>query len=62
MNVEEIEIHAGDIDRPYRVIGSIKAQTGAATAFSKAPTMEDVNFKLREVALKQGANAVINVQ
>jgi hypothetical protein len=57
-----LEIHAGDIDRQYRIIGPIRARTGAATAFSKAPTMEDVNFKLREVALKRGANAVINVQ
>ena len=62
MKVDEIEIHAGDLDRPYRELGPIKARSGAATVFSKAPTMEDVNFKLREVALKMGANAVINVQ
>ena len=62
MRVEDIEIHTGDPDGPFRVIGPIKARSGAATALSKAPTMEDVNFKLREVALKQGANAVANVQ
>lgn len=62
MNIEDIEIHAGEMDRPYKAIGPIKAKSTAATAFSKAPTMEDVNFKLREVALKMGANAIINVE
>ena len=62
MNVEDIEIHAGGLNRPYRTVGPITARSGAGTALSKAPTMEDVNFKLREVALKMGANAVINVE
>jgi hypothetical protein len=35
---------------------------GAATLFSKTPTIEDANFKLKEIALSKGANAVINVE
>jgi hypothetical protein len=62
MKVEDIEIHAGGVDRPAKSLGPIKARSTAATALSKAPTMEDVNFKLREVAMKMGANAIINVQ
>ena len=52
MRIEDIEVHAGEI----------KARVGAATIFSKTPTIEDVNFKLREEAMKKGANAVINVK
>ena len=62
MNIDDIEIHAGDIDKVYVVIGTIKAKAQAATAFSKTPTLEDVNFKLREVALKMGVNSIIKVE
>jgi len=62
MRIEDIEVHTGPISRPYKVIGAIKARVGAATIFSKTPTIEDVNFKLREEALKIGANAVIGVE
>lgn len=61
MRVEEIEILAGDLDRPYQVLGPIKARVTAGSGWNKARTVEDVNSKLREVALKRGANAVINV-
>jgi rRNA maturation endonuclease Nob1 len=56
-----IEIHAGDPGRPHKSLGQIQARVGAATALSKTPTLEDVNFKLQEVAAKLGANGVINV-
>jgi hypothetical protein len=56
----DIEISAGDLDRPYRVLGPIKARVTAGAAWNKARTLEDANSKLREVALKMGANAVIN--
>ncbi len=62
MRIDDIEIHAGGITRPHKVIAQIKARVGAATIFSKTPTIEDANFKLREEALKNGANAVINVK
>jgi len=60
--VEEIEIHDGKPPQSYKTLGDVRARVGAATAFSKSPTVEDVNFKLREEAIKLGANAVINVQ
>lgn len=55
------EIVVGVTSRPYRVIGSVKARVGAATVFSKTPTLEDVNWKLQEAATKMGANAVVDV-
>jgi hypothetical protein len=57
----QVEIIVGIPERPYTVIGEISAKVGASTAFSKTPTMEDVNYKLQESALKRGANAVIDV-
>jgi len=57
----QVEIIIGLPDRPYKVIANISAKVGASTAFSKTPTMEDVNYKLQEVALNKGANAVIDV-
>ncbi len=62
MAIEDIEIYENGIDRPYKEIGPIKVRVGARTALSKSKTIEDVNKKLREHALKMGANAVINVQ
>ena len=55
-----VEIVTGDLDRPYQVIGPIMARVTAATAFSRARTTEEVDSKLREEALKRGANAVIH--
>lgn len=55
------EIVVGVTSRPHRVIGPVKARVGAATVFSKPPTLGDVNWKLQEAATRMGANAVINV-
>jgi hypothetical protein len=62
MKVTEIEIHAGDVDHPYRVVGDISAQVEAATLFPRTPTLEDINFELQEKASQLGANAVIKVE
>lgn len=62
MAIEDIEIYENGIDRPYKEIGHIKVKMGARTAFSKSKTIEEVNLKLREKALKMRANAIINVQ
>jgi hypothetical protein len=63
LKVEDIEIRSdGQLDRPYRIVSPIEARVTAGAAWNKARTVEDVNSKLREVALKMGANAVINVQ
>jgi hypothetical protein len=34
VKINEIEIHSGDIDRPYTDVGPITARCSAATAFS----------------------------
>jgi hypothetical protein len=62
MKVTEIEIHAGDVDDPYRTVGEISAKVEAATLFPTTPTLEDINFKLQEEASQLGANAVMKVE
>ena len=62
MKVDEIEIHVGHPDFGYAAIRSLEAKVEASSNFSRAPTMEDANSKLRELAVKIGANAVINVE
>lgn len=59
---ENIQIYEGPLDQPYTSLGPVKAKVGAKTAFSKAPTNDAVNVKLREQAAKMGATAVINVE
>lgn len=62
IKINDIEIYAEDIDKEYEILGKIKASVGAATIFSKSPTIEDVNFKFQEEASKKGANAIIKVK
>src|SRR4051812_45117722 len=62
MKVEEIEIHVGSVDFQYTALRQLEAKCEAPTAMSKAPSMDDVNAKLRELASSIGANAVINVE
>jgi hypothetical protein len=54
LQVEDIDIFAGEPSQGYRVLGPLKARVTAATAFSKTPTTEDVNVKLRERAVRLG--------
>jgi len=61
MKVTDIAIHSGSIDTPYRSLGEVTAKVAKGSLLSKSPTIEDANFKLQEVALRLGANAVINV-
>ncbi len=60
-DADQIEIHAGDIDRPYTVIGPVKANASATTIVSKRPTADQGDENLRAAAAKVGADAVINV-
>jgi hypothetical protein len=63
MRIEDIEIFMdAAVGRQYKVVGPIEARVTAGAAWNKARTVEDVNSKLREVALKRGANAIINVE
>jgi Short C-terminal domain/Putative heavy-metal-binding len=61
LRVEDIDIFVGEPGRDYRDLGPLKVRVTAATGFSKTPTVEDVNLKLRERAMRLSANAVINV-
>ena len=47
-------------DRPYEVVGQVKAGVRKATAFSKSPSQEKIYKELWERAEKLGADAVIN--
>jgi len=62
MRIEEIEIHTGATDFGFRPVRRLEARCEAPTFLSKAPTIEDVNKKLREMAASVGANAVVNVR
>lgn len=62
MKVTEIEVHAGDVDHPYRTVGEISAKVEATTLFPKTPTLEHINFKLQEKASQLGGNVVIKVE
>ena len=61
MKITDIAIHADCVTQPYKMLGEITAKVSKGSLFSKSPTIEDVNFKLQEVASKMGANAVVNV-
>lgn len=49
-------------DRPYQVIGEVKAGVRKATVFSKSPSQEKIYKELWERAEKLGADAVIKAQ
>jgi uncharacterized protein YbjQ (UPF0145 family) len=47
-------------DRPYEVVGEVKAGVGKATVFSKAASQKKLYKALWGRARKKGADAVIN--
>lgn len=49
-------------DRPYEVVGEVKAGVRKATIFSKAPDQGKVYRELWERAAKLGADAVVKAQ
>jgi hypothetical protein len=64
MRPEDIEIHIGEPDRPYEVMGPVKERipySGLQSAVGQKPKPEAVYQKLRVRAAAMGANAVINV-
>jgi hypothetical protein len=61
VQTEMIEIFAGDINRPYQIAGPIFAKVDSSI-LSSTVTMDDVNARLREEALKLDANAIIHVK
>lgn len=61
MRIEDIEIHVGKPDFEYKPIRRLEAKCEATMAFSPAPTVDEMNGKLRSMAAKVGANAIIDV-
>lgn len=56
-----LPVFPGDIaDRPYEVIGEVKAGVRKATIFSKASSQRKIYKELWERARRKGAHAVIN--
>ena len=62
MRIEDIEIHVGTPNFEYTSVRKLEAKCEATMAFSPAPTVDEMNGKLRSMAAKVGANAVINVE
>lgn len=62
MKIEGIELHTGTPDFAYRPVREVRAKCEASNALMPAPTENDVNAKLRSLAARAGANAVINLQ
>lgn len=62
MQIDDIEIHAGSPSFKYEPIRRLEAKCEATMAFSPAPTVEEMNGKLRTMAAKVGANAIIEVE
>jgi uncharacterized protein YbjQ (UPF0145 family) len=56
-----VPVFAHDItDRPYTIVGEVKAGVRKATIFSKEASQEKIYHELWERAEKLGADAVIN--
>lgn len=62
MRIEDIEIHVGTPTFEYKSIRRLEAKCEATMAFSPAPTVDEMNGKLRSMAAKVGANAIIDVR
>lgn len=54
-------VTAGDVtDRPYRVLGEVRASVRKATVFSRSPSQAHVYRELWERAERLGADAVVH--
>lgn len=49
-------------DRPYRIVGEVRAEVRKATIFSHSPSREHVFRELWERARRLGADAVVNAR
>lgn len=61
--VADVPVYPYDFpDRPYEVLGEVRASVRKATIFSKAPSQEKIYRELWERGQKMGADAVIKAQ
>lgn len=61
MLVDQIEIHVGNPGFDFTPVRRLEAKCEAPTNFSKAPTIQDANLKLQQMAAGLGADAVVDV-
>lgn len=61
-NIESIEIHAGRPNFEFEEVRRIEVKCEASHAFMPAPTVEEANDRLRALASRVGANAVIETK
>jgi ribosomal protein L40E len=61
MNISEIEIFSGKPDFEYEPIRRLEVKCEASNAFMPAPTIDEANGRLRALAAKLGANAIVEV-
>jgi len=59
LQVEDVGVYAGNVEGHCYVIGPVKAELVGSSVYT--PTIEEANQKLRELALRKKANAVIHV-
>lgn len=62
VNVAVPPVYAGDVQRPYRIIGEIRDNLRKHFAFQESPTEEKIYTEIWERARKLGADAVINAR
>jgi hypothetical protein len=62
VQIDSIEIHTGSPSFEYTPVRHLEAKCEAATALHATPTIEDANLKLRELAARVGANAIVDVR
>lgn len=59
--VEDIEIHTGRPEFEFEAIRRLEVKCEASNALMPAPTIEEANGRLRALAARAGANAIIEV-
>lgn len=62
MKVENIEIVSGEPDFGFTPIRQLEVKCEATNALMPAPTIAEANDRLRALAAKVGANAIVNVE
>lgn len=62
MKVEDIEIYTGKADFDFEPIRRLEVKCEASNALMPAPTIEEANGRLRALAAKVGANAIVEVE
>ena len=61
MKIEDIEIHTGIVEFQFEALRRLEVKCDSRGMWAKAPTMDEANQKLRELAVGVGANAIVNV-